>query len=237
MMEENMVQQRTVTAEEAEELQRAFVVKVYGWMMAGLLITGIMSLLTLNSPGLLELLFSSRWTVMGLFLLQIGLVGWLSVRIEHMSAATATTIFVGYAALTGLTLSAIFLLYTAESLASTFFVTAGTFGAMSAYGYVTKRDLTGIGSFLMMGLFGVIIASVVNIFLQNSMVYWISTYIGIFIFVGLTAHDTQKIKEMSGAALMGAEVEQKGAVMGALRLYLDFINLFLLLLRVLGRRR
>ena len=236
-MEENMVRQRVVSAEEAEELQRAFLVKVYGWMMAGLLVTGVMSLVTINTPGLLELLFSSRWTVIGLFVVQIGLVGWLSVRIEHMSAATATMVFVGYAALTGLTLSAIFLIYTAESLASTFFITAGTFGAMSVYGYVTKRDLTGFGSFLMMGLIGMIIASVVNIFLQSSMLYWISTYIGIFIFVGLTAYDTQKIKNMSEVALMGAEVEQKGAIMGALRLYLDFINLFLLLLRVTGSRK
>ncbi len=236
-MEENMVRQRVVSAEEAEELQRAFLVKVYGWMMAGLLVTGVMSLVTINTPGLLELLFSSRWTVIGLFVVQIGLVGWLSVRIEQMSAATATLVFIGYAALTGLTLSAIFLIYTAESLASTFFITAGTFGAMSVYGYVTKRDLTGFGSFLMMGLIGMIIASVVNIFLQSSMLYWISTYIGIFIFVGLTAYDTQKIKNMSEVALMGAEVEQKGAIMGALRLYLDFINLFLLLLRVTGSRK
>jgi hypothetical protein len=236
-MEENLVHQRTISAEEAEELQRAFVVKVYGWMMAGLLVTGVISLLTINTPGLMELLFSSRWAIIGLFVVQLGLVGWLSVRIEQMSAATATMVFVGYAALTGLTLSVIFLAYTAESLASTFFVTAGTFGAMSAYGYFTKRDLTGFGSFLMMGLIGMIIASVVNMFLQNSMMYWITTYIGIFIFVGLTAYDTQKIKEMSGAALMGSEIEQKGAIMGALRLYLDFINLFLLLLRVLGRRR
>lgn len=236
-MEENIVQQRVISAEEAEELQRAFLVKVYGWMMAGLLVTGVMSLVTISTPGLLELLFSSRWTVIGLFIVQIGLVGWLSVRIEQMAASTATMVFVGYAALTGLTLSAIFLMYTAESLASTFFITAGTFGAMSAYGYFTKRDLTGLGSFLMMGLMGLIIASVVNIFLESSMMYWITTYIGIFIFVGLTAYDTQKIKNMSEVALMGGEVEQKGAIMGALRLYLDFINLFLLLLRVTGSRK
>ncbi len=236
-MEENLVRQRAITTEEAEELQRAFIVKVYGWMMAGLMVTGVMSLLTINSPTLLELLFSSRWVIIGLFIVQIGLVGWLSVRIEAMSAVTATSVFVGYAALTGLTLSTIFLVYTAESLASTFFISAGTFGAMSLYGYTTKRDLTGLGSFLMMGLFGMIIASVVNIWLENSMVYWISTFIGVIIFVGLTAYDTQKIKKMSGAALMGSEVEQKGAIMGALTLYLDFINLFLLLLRVLGKRR
>lgn len=235
-MDEQVVPPRAVSVEQVEELQRAFVAKVYGWMMAGLLVTGIASLLVLNTPSLMEWIFSGRWTLLGLVVVQLGLVGWLSIRIEKMTAATATMVFVGYAALTGLTLSAIFLVYTAESLASTFFVTAGTFGAMSAYGYLTKRDLTSFGSFLMMGLIGLVIASLVNLFFQNSMVYWISTYAGILIFVGLTAYDTQKIKGMA-AGMMDAEVEQKGAIMGALRLYLDFINLFLLLLRVLGRRR
>lgn len=228
---------RMVTAEQAEELQRAFLVKVYGWMMAGLMVTGIVSLLTLYTPGLLELVFSSRWVYLGLFIGQLGLVVYLSARIEHMSAATATMVFVGYSALTGLTFSVIFLVYTAESLATTFFVTAGTFGLMSAYGYVTKRDLTGFGSFLMMGLIGMVLASVVNMFFNNSTVYWITTYIGILIFVGLTAYDTQKIKQMSALGLEGGEMEQKGAIMGALRLYLDFINLFLLLLRLMGNRK
>lgn len=236
-MNENMIQQRVISTAEAEELQRAFLVKVYGWMMAGLLITGAASMLTLNTPGLLEMLYSSQWVVLALFLVQIGLVGWLSLRLEKMTAATATTIFIGYAALTGLTLSIIFLMYTTESLASTFIVTAGMFGVMSAYGYFTKRDLSGLGSFLMMGLIGMILASVVNIFLGNSTIYWITTYIGILIFVGLTAYDTQKIKAMGLSATMGSEAEQKGAIMGALKLYLDFINLFLLLLRVLGKRR
>jgi FtsH-binding integral membrane protein len=228
---------RMVTTEQAEELQRAFVVKVYGWMMAGLMVTGVVSLLTLYTPGLLDLVFSSRWVYIGLFVAQLGLVVFLSARIEKMTAATATMVFIGYSALTGLTLSVIFLVYTAASLATTFFVTAGTFGLMSAYGYVTRRDLTGFGSFLMMGLIGMVLASVVNMFLNNSTIYWITTYIGIFIFVGLTAYDTQKIKQMSGLALEGGEVEQKGAIMGALRLYLDFINLFLLLLRLLGNRK
>ncbi len=228
---------RMVTAEQAEELQRAFIVKVYGWMTAGLMITGMVSLLTLYTPGLAELVFSSSWAFLGLIVVQLGMVVYLSARIEKMSAATATIVFVGYSALTGLTLSLIFMLYTAASLAATFFVTAGTFGLMSAFGFVTRRDLTGLGSFLMMGLIGLILASVVNIFLDNSTVYWITTYIGIFIFVGLTAYDTQKIRQMGGLALEGGEVEQKGAIMGALRLYLDFINLFLLLLRLMGNRR
>lgn len=236
-MDDRLFPSRAIPVEQAEELLRAFVVKVYGWMMAGLLVTGIAALLTLNTPGMLELIFGSRWRVIALVLVQLGLVGWLSVRIEQMSAVVATTVFVAYAALTGVTLSAIFLLYTAESLASTFFVTAGTFGAMSAYGYFTERDLTSLGSFLMMGLIGIVLASLVNLFLQNSIVYWVSTYVGILIFVGLTAYDTQKLKAISTAALRDADTEQRGAIMGALRLYLDFINLFLLLLRVMGRRK
>jgi len=236
-MNEQQVTPQTITGEQAEELQRAFVAKVYGWMMAGLMVTGIISVLTINTPALLELVFSSRWTFIGLIAAQLGLVVWLSARVEKMSASTATLVFVAYSALTGLTLSLVFLLYTAASLATTFLVTAGTFGAMSAYGYVTKRDLTSMGSFLMMGLIGMVLASVVNLFLNNETVYWITTYVGILIFVGLTAYDTQKIKEMSAVALQGEETEQKGAIMGALRLYLDFINLFLLMLRVMGNRK
>ena len=235
-MDEQMTT-RMVTAEQAEELQRAFIIKVYGWMTAGLMMTGIVSLLTLYTPGLAELVFSSRWAFLGLVVVQLGMVVYLSARIEKMSAMTATLVFVGYSALTGLTLSLVFLVYTAASLATTFFVTAGTFGLMTAYGLITRRDLSGLGGFLVMGLIGMILASVVNMFLNNSTVYWITTYIGIFIFVGLTAYDTQKIRQMGGLALEGGEVEQKGAIMGALRLYLDFINLFLLLLRVMGNRR
>lgn len=206
-------------------------------MMAGLMVTGIIAMLTINTPALLEMIFSSRWVFLGLVFGQLGMVIYLSARIEKMSAATATMVFLGYSGLTGLTLASIFLIYTSASIATTFFVTAGTFGLMSVYGYVTKRDLTGMGSFLMMGLVGMILASVVNMFFNNSTVYWITTYIGIFIFVGLTAYDTQKIKEMGSLALENPEMEQKGAIIGALRLYLDFINLFLLLLRLMGNRR
>jgi len=236
-MNEQWVTSTTVTMEQAQELQRAFVVKVYGWMMAGLMVTGIIALLTINTPALLDLIISSRWTFLGLVFGQLGLVIWLSARVEKMSASTATLVFVAYSALTGLTLSLIFLLYTASSLATTFFVTAGTFGAMSAYGYITKRDLTSFGGFLMMGLVGVVLASIVNLFLNSETIYWITTYVGILVFVGLTAYDTQKIKEMGGIVSQGEEAEQKGAIMGALRLYLDFINLFLLLLRVMGSRK
>ena len=206
-------------------------------MTAGLLITGIMSMITLSSRALLEFIFSQQIVYIGLILAQLGLVIWLSVRIEKMSATTATLVFIGYSALTGLTLSVVFLAYTLSSIASTFFVTAGMFGAMAAYGSVTKRDLTAMGSFMAMGLIGMILASVVNMFLHNETIYWITTYVGVLIFVGLTAYDTQKIKAMSVLSLEGGEVEQKGAIMGALRLYLDFINLFLLMLRLLGRRK
>ncbi len=231
------VVRQTIPAEQAEELQRAFILKVFGWMAAGLLLTGIFAMLTINSETALQLVYSSRWTYLGLIAAQLGLVIWLSARVQKLSAVSATLIFCGYAALTGVTLSVIFLAYTTESIASTFFIAGATFGATAAFGYVTRRDLSGFGGFLTMGLIGMILASVVNIFLQNETIYWLTTYIGIFIFVGLTAYDMQKIKGMSLVALEGGETEQKGAIIGALALYLDFINLFLLLLRLLGRRR
>ena len=142
-----------------------------------------------------------------------------------------------YSALTGITFSVIFVIYTSESLASTFLITAGTFGAMSFYGYVTKKDLTSIGNLCFMGLIGVIIASVVNLFFPSSFLYTVTTYIGVLVFVGLTAYDTQKIKQMGPSVQTGTEAERKASIIGALRLYLDFINLFLMLLRLFGRRR
>ncbi len=236
-MEDRVVTQQVLTAEQAEELQRAFILKVFGWMAAGLMITGIMAMVTVQSQAILEFVLGNRIVYIGLIIAQLGLVVWLSARIAAMSAMTATMVFVGYSFLTGLTLSVVFLAYTLSSLASTFFVSAGTFGAMYAYGAMTKRDLTSMGSFMSMGLIGVIIASVVNMFMNNETIYWITTYIGIIVFVGLTAYDAQKIKAMGLMAAQGSEEEQKGAIIGALRLYLDFINLFLLLLRILGRRK
>ena len=155
----------------------------------------------------------------------------------QMSASQAMAVFFLYAGLNGITLAPLFLLYTTASLASTFFVTAGMFGAMSFYGYTTKKDLTSWGSFLFMGLIGIIIASVVNIFLQNSMLYWVISYAGVLIFIGLTAYDTQKIKEMNILGNEGTEEDTKEAIRGALKLYLDFINLFIMLLRIMGTRR
>ena len=236
-MEDQWLSPRTVTEEQVEELQRAFVLKVYGWMAAGLMLTGIVALFTIQIPGLIQVLATHPILFIGLLVVELGLVVWLSARVQKMTATTATLVFLGYSALTGVTLSLIFLVYTTESLASTFFVTAGTFGVMSAYGYVTKRDLSGLGSFMMMGLIGMIIASVVNIFLSSPTVYWITTYVGVLVFVGLTAYHTQKIKMMGEISMEGGEAEQKGAIIGALMLYLDFINLFLLLLRVMGNRR
>ena len=155
----------------------------------------------------------------------------------RMSAQTAMITFLGYAALNGLTFSFIFIAYTQSSIASAFLVTAGTFGAMSVYGYTTKKDLTSWGGFFFMGLIGIIIASFVNMFLQSPMIYWLTTYAGVLVFVGLTAYDTQKIKEMNILGNEGTDEDTKEAISGALRLYLDFINLFLMILRIMGGSR
>jgi FtsH-binding integral membrane protein len=205
-------------------------------MSLGLLVTALVALYTASSPTAMQVIFGNRLLFYGLLIGELLMVGYLSVRVAKLSAATATTIFMAYSALNGVTLSAIFWVYTTESISSTFFVTAGTFGAMSAYGYVTRRDLSGLGSFCLMGLIGLIIASLVNLFLGSAMIYWITTYVGIIVFVGLTAYDTQKIKNLS-TGHAGSEEDRKGAIMGALALYLDFINLFLMLLRLFGRRR
>ncbi|PLX74379.1 MAG: hypothetical protein C0615_09525 [Desulfuromonas sp.] len=215
----------------------SFFPKVYGWMTAGLGLTALAALLTLSSESMLNLIFGNKMVFYGLVFGELGLVIALSAAINKIRASTATLLFLIYSALNGITFAAIFLIYTSSSIASAFFITAGTFGAMSVYGYVTKRDLTGWGSFLFMGLIGIIIASVVNIFLHSEMIHWIVSYVGVFIFVGLTAYDTQKIKMIGQAGFADGESRQKAAILGALRLYLDFINLFLMLLRVMGNRR
>ena len=223
-------------ASQAQVQQRTIISQVYAWMAAGLLVTGAIALFTVNTPALLSLIFGSRLVFFGLLIGELLLVIGLSAMIGRISASASTAIFMLYAALNGLTMAAIFLVYTRSSIASTFFVTAGTFGAMSLYGYTTKRDLTTIGNLCVMGLIGFLLASIVNFFLRSQAIYWITTYAGIAIFVGLTAWDTQKIKRMTA---LGAGEEQAGriAIAGALMLYLDFINLFLLLLRLFGRRR
>ena len=228
---------RNYTKEQVQTIQAAFMSKVYTWMSGGLAITGLIAMWVSSQPDLMYSIVTNQILFFGLIIGEIFLVGYLIARINKMSAQTAGIIFTGYAALNGLTLSVVFLAYTSASIASTFFVTAGTFAIMSIYGYYTKKDLTSWGNLLFMALIGIIIASVVNFFMQSEMMYWLITYAGVFIFVGLTAYDTQKIKRMSTTTEIGSEEESKGAIVGALMLYLDFINLFLLLLRILGDRK
>ena len=203
---------------------------VYGWMGGGLALTAFVSLLTVSSPALLQAILGNRVLFYALIFGELGLVIGISGAINRISASTASLLFLAYAALNGLTMSTIFVAYTSSSVVSTFVVTAGMFGAMSLYGYMTRSDLTSWGSFLFMGLIGVVIASVVNMFLQSSTIYWIMSFCGVIVFTGLTAYDTQKIKNQGN-------VGTKGAILGALTLYLDFINMFLILLRMLGNRR
>jgi len=227
----------SLTAEQIRQEQAAFMTQVYGWMSVALLVTATVSIWVASSTAMLEFIFGNRIVFYGLLIGEFLMVVSLSAAVQRLSARMATILFLAYAVMNGLTLASIFLLYTGGSIASTFFVTAGTFGAMSAYGYYTKRDLTSLGGFLLMALIGLIIASLVNLFWQNEALYWVSTYAGVLIFVGLTAYDTQKIKEMNSIGNAGTDEDRKEAIMGALRLYLDFINMFLYLLRLFGRRR
>ncbi|HWJ28451.1 MAG TPA: Bax inhibitor-1/YccA family protein [Flavisolibacter sp.] len=217
--------------------QQRFIVKVYGYMAGALGITGLVAMFTASSAAMLNFIFGTPGVLIGLVIAELLLVISLGGFIRRLSAFAATAIFIAYSILNGLTLSAILLVYTSESVASTFFITAGLFGLMSAYGYYTRTDLTKLGNILLMALIGVILASIVNIFMHSQAMYWIITYAGVFIFTGLIAYDTQKIKSMSVLGQVGAEEERKGAIIGALSLYLDFINLFLMLLRFFGRRR
>lgn len=214
---------------------RAYMLKVYNYMMGGLAITGLISYLTASSPTMLQAIYGTplQWVVM---LAPLGFVFFLSYRIDKISAGTAQALFWIYAALMGVSLSFIFLVYQGESIAKVFFITAATFGSMSLYGYTTKRDLSGFGSFLFMGLIGIFIASIVNLFMASSALSFAISVIGVLVFTGLTAYDTQKIKSIyqEGA---GHDTITKMAVMGALNLYLDFVNLFLMLLRLLGDRK
>ena len=225
---------------------RAYMIRVYNYMTAGVALTGLVAWFTFSAAVTqtgagLELtpfghtLFHSplMWV---LVLAPLGLVMVMSFGINRLSPATALTLFFVYAGLLGLSLSTIFLVYTGASITRVFFISAATFGAMSLYGYTTQRDLTGFGSFLFMGLIGIIIASLVNIFLHSSGLDWVISVLGVLIFTGLTAYDTQNIKEMYSPMDDGTVAGRK-AVMGALRLYLDFINLFLMMLRLFGDRR
>ncbi|MBR2101404.1 MAG: Bax inhibitor-1/YccA family protein [Prevotella sp.] len=211
--------------------------KVYTWMALALAITGFTSWFVANSPGIISTLFTSSGLIIGLCIAELVLVIALSAAINKLSLTTATLMFVLYSVLNGVTLASIFLIYTAESITKVFFITAGTFAAMAAYGYFTKKDLTSWGKILFMALIGIIIASVVNIFMHSSMLSLIVSYAGVIVFVGLTAYDAQKIKQMLIDADSVNDSTQKIALMGSLMLYLDFINLFLHLLRILGDRR
>jgi FtsH-binding integral membrane protein len=223
----------TRTADRVRVKQNALIRQVYAWMGAGLAITAFMALITLSSPVILNAITGNRLVFYGLMMGELALVFTLSGAINRLSATAATLLFVAYSALNGVTLSTMALVYTANSIASTFVITAGMFGAMSIYGYMTKRDLTSWGSFLFMGLIGVVIALVINIFIGSSAVSWFISGIGVIVFTGLTAYDTWKIKELAAQGTEG----RKPAILGALTLYLDFINLFLMLLRFTGNRR
>ena len=227
----------TMSQGDTQLAQSSFITKVYGWMCMALMITALVGAVTASTPELLKAVVMNRIVFYILLFAELGLVWYVSASIDRISAMTATLLFLLYSALNGLTLSVIFVVYTSSSISTTFLTTALIFGAMSLYGYTTKRDLTSWGNLLIMALVGVLIGSVINMFLQNEFLYWVFTYVGIIVFVGLTAYDTQKVKEMALNDFHTSENERKGAILGALTLYLDFINLFLMLLRLFGNRR
>ena len=211
--------------------------KVYNWMAVALLLTGVVAYFTAQSEMMIQAIFGNRILFFGLIIGELALVGYISARINKLSSYNATLLFLAYTILNGLTMAVIFMAYTSESISSTFIITAGTFGAISLYGYYTKSDLTKIGNLAFMALVGIIIASVVNIFMNSEMMSWIISYLGVAIFIGLTAYDTQKLKRIAINGFENEESMEKSAIFGALTLYLDFINLFLFLLRILGDRK
>ncbi len=227
------------TADARTQVQvNSFIRSVYNWMAAGLGLTGFVAFFTGHSPAMLKLIYGAPMVFFLLIAAELGMVFYLSARVQKIQASTATLLFLIYSGLNGLTLSFIFTAYTTASITSTLFVCAATFVACSIFGFATKRDLTSLGSFMFMGLIGIIIASLVNLFIQSSALTAIISYIGVLVFIGLTAYDTQKLKHMAVTQPDGLEagVVRKGAIMGALSLYLDFINLFLMLLYILGGR-
>lgn len=211
--------------------------KVYTWMTLAMVITGITAYGVASSPYFLELLFTNRMVFWGMIIAELALVFGISGMINRISLTAATLMFIAYSVINGATLSSIFLLYTMESISSVFFITAGTFGAMALIGYTTKKDLTTMGKYLFMALIGLVIATFVNMFVGSSGLQMIVSYVGVLIFVGLTAYDSQKIKMMLMTRDSADEGAQKLALLGSLTLYLDFINLFLYLLRIFGGRR
>ena len=227
-----------ISAEEAADVQARFFAQVYGWMAAGLGLTGGIALFASSSPALMQFVFGTRFVFLGLIIVELVIVGFLSARIFNWSLGKVQAAFVGYAVLNGVTLSCVFLAYTSASIASTFFITAGTFGIMSLFGYFTKADLSGWGKLLSMAVIGLVLAMVVNIFLNNSVLEIITSFIGVLVFVALTAYDTQKLKQLALLGVTeGEETGSKASILGALTLYLDFVNMFLFLLRLFGSRR
>jgi FtsH-binding integral membrane protein len=219
------------------DVSRKYLLNVYNWMAFGLALTALVALFVSRSDVVLEAFILNRPVFYGLLIAQFVVVLGLTFAINKIPTIVAIGAFFFYAALTGITMSILFLIYTSASIATTFFVCAGMFASVSAFGYLTKRDLSGMGTFLYMGLIGLIIASVVNIFLGSSMIYWITTYAGVLIFTGLTAYDTQKIKRLSSEVDFNTDIGKKSAVISALMLYLDFINMFIYLLRIFGSRK
>ncbi len=242
---DNRVRANTSTATAAIDVGlRAYMLQVYNYMLGALALTGATAWVIANTS-LASLFFAVNPATHAYGITVLGMVGifaplafvmFLSFRIQKMSLATAQITFWLYAAVMGISVSSILFAFTGESVARVFFITAATFGAMSLWGYTTKADLSGMGSFLFMGLIGIIIASLVNLFIASSMVQWVISVIGVLVFTGLTAYDTQRIKESYYAGDDGT-IAGKKAVMGALRLYLDFINLFIMLMQLLGNRR
>ena len=210
---------------------------VYIWMTLALVITGLTAMVTAKSEALMTFIFTNNWALIALMILQLGLVFYFSARLNRMSFSTATAVFILYSAITGLTFSSIFVVFSMSSIATTFFITAGMFAAMALVGSFTKKDLSGIGKFALMALIGLIIAGIVNMFLRNAMMAFIVSGIGVLVFAGLTAYDSQKIRQMLQMQSEINESTQKLALFGSLSLYLDFINIFLYLLRFFGSSR
>ena len=214
-----------------------FMSRVFLWMAVGLAVSAAGSMWLLSQPSLLGAVVKNQWIFFGLAVVEIGLVIWLSAAAMSMSAGLATMVFVAYSFLNGVTLSPLFLVYTGGSLVTTFAITGGTFFFFALYGLTTKKDLTGVGGLALMALFGVILGSVVNMFLKSTVVEWAITFIAIAVFMGLIAYDTQRLRSMHAMAAENPELEKKMVILGALALYLDFINLFIQLLRIFGKRR
>jgi len=214
---------------------RQYMLRVYNYMAAGLALTGVVAFLVASSPEALHMIFQTplKWVIL---LAPVGLAFFMGARIDSMSVGTAQAVFWAYAALIGVMLSSYLVIYTGTSVARVFFITAAAFGGLSLYGYTTKKDLSGFGSFLIMGVWGLMIAGLVNIFLQSVMLHFVMSAIGVLVFAGLTAYDTQKIKELYWEG-DGADIAAKKSIMGALTLYMDFINLFIFLMQFLGDRR